>query len=102
MAESVFMHQASRTLIVTDLAFNIEDPLGFGAWLILSIFGTHGRFAVSRLYTKLIKDRARFEASLARLRGLDFDNLVPSHGSILRGNAKAKLTEALRERGFAF
>jgi hypothetical protein len=31
----------------------------------------------------------------------DFDNLVPCHGSVITGNAKALLRDALKERGFA-
>ncbi len=100
LCESVFLHTASKALLVTDLVFNIENPKGFGAWLIFSIFGTHGRFGVSRLFLRQVKDRAAFERSLAQVKALDFDHIVPSHGSVYSGEAKAKLLEALKERGY--
>lgn len=98
--EHVFLHRASRTLLVSDLAFHIEAPRGLGAWLVLNIFGTHARFGVSRLFTMLVKDRDAFRASVAHVSTLDFDRLVPAHGSIVEQGAKAKLLAALRERGY--
>ncbi|MGA9523807.1 MAG: hypothetical protein WBV82_20265 [Myxococcaceae bacterium] len=98
--ESVFLHARSGALLVSDLVFNIADPKGFGSWLVYSVFGTYGRFAVSRLFLRYVKDRAAFERSLQRIASLEFDHIVPSHGSVYSGGAKAKLLEALRERGY--
>lgn len=98
--ESVFLHVASRTLLVTDFVFNIEDPKGLGAWIIYSLFGTYGRFAVSRLFLRQVKDRAAFARSVEQVKSLDFDNLIPSHGSARIGDAKEKLLAALKERGY--
>ncbi len=99
LRESVFLHAASRALLVTDLVFNIENPKGFGAWLIFTIFGTYGRFGVSRLFLKQVKDRDAFAASIAQVKALDFDHIVPSHGAVRMNDARAKLIDALKERG---
>jgi hypothetical protein len=99
LSECVFLHRPSRTLLVTDLAFNLTESRGVGAWLILSLFGTYRRFGVSRLFLKRVRDRRAFEASLARIAALDFENLVPSHGQPVLGGARARFLEALRERG---
>jgi hypothetical protein len=96
--EHLALHRASRTLLATDLVFNIEQPAGLGSWLILKLFGTYRRFGVSRLFLKFVDDKAAFRASLAQIVALDFDRLVPSHGAIVETGAKARLTEALRER----
>jgi glyoxylase-like metal-dependent hydrolase (beta-lactamase superfamily II) len=96
--EHLALHRASRTLLATDLVFNIEQPSGAGAWLILNIFGTYKRFGVSRLFMKYVDDPAAFRTSLDRLLALDFDRLVPSHGAIVETDAKARLVAALRER----
>ena len=98
--ESVFLHRASGSLLVTDLAFHIDQPRGFGPWLLLSLFGTHGRFGVSRLFARMVKDKAAFERSLDAVLALDFDRLVPAHGTVVESGAKAALRAALRERGF--
>ncbi len=98
MQEHLVLHRASRTLLATDLVFNIEQPSGLGAWLILNLFGTYRRFGVSRLFLKYVEDTAAFRASLDRLLALEFDRLVPSHGAIVETDAKARLVAALKER----
>jgi hypothetical protein len=98
MNEHLALHRASRTLLATDLVFNIEQPSGLGAWLILHIFGTYRRFGVSRLFLKYVDDKAAFQTSLNQLVALDFDRVVPSHGALVETDGKARLVAALRER----
>ena len=99
--ENVFVHRASGTLFVADLVFNIVDPQGVGARVILSLFGTWKRFGVSRLYLKRVTDRAAFEASLKRLHAGAFDAIVVAHGERVDSGAKDRLFAALHERGYA-
>ncbi|MBL7688814.1 MAG: hypothetical protein JNJ49_12335 [Bdellovibrionaceae bacterium] len=99
--EFVFVHKPSRSLIVTDLCFNLTDAKGFGAWLILSIFGTYRKFGISSFFLKGVKDRAAFMNSLTKLFSHDFDNIIVSHGDIVQGGAKALLRDALERRGFS-
>lgn len=98
--ESVLVHRASRTLHASDLAFNIREPGGLGASVLLSLFGTRGRFGVSRLFSMMVKDDSAFRDSFATLFALDFDRLVPPHGTSVEADAKHVLREALTERGF--
>jgi len=97
--ECVFLHRPSRSLLVTDLAFNLEDPRGLGAWLFLHLFGTYRRFGVSRLFVRFVQDRPAFDAAIAQVAALPFEHLVPSHGAIVSHDAKARFVAALRERG---
>ncbi|MGE4132403.1 MAG: hypothetical protein AB7F86_12245 [Bdellovibrionales bacterium] len=98
--ESVFVHRPSKTLIAADFAFNMTGPASFGSWLILHLFGTYKRFAVSKFYAKFVEDRGAFQQSLVRLFELDFDSMAMSHGELVVGGAKEKLKAALKERGF--
>lgn len=98
--ESVFFHRATKTLFVTDLAFNIDDARGVGPWIILNLFGTYRRFGVSRLFTGMVKDRSAFEASLAPVLALDIERIVPAHGSAIERGGRTALTAALAERGY--
>jgi hypothetical protein len=98
-AESVFLHRASRTLLVADFVFNVTEIRGPGPWLILSVFGTYRKLGVSRLFLRLVADRPAFEASVGKILALDFDQLVPSHGEIVADTARARLSEALKQRG---
>ena len=97
--ETVFLHKKSKTLIVTDLCFNMQEVSGFGAWIILNLFGTYKKFGVSKFLVKFIKDHEAFRRSLDALFVHDFDNIVLSHGSNVLGGGKEKLKAALSERG---
>jgi hypothetical protein len=99
MREHVFLHRRSRTLLVSDLVFNIREPRGWGSRPIYSLFGTYRRFAVSRLFLSRVKDREAFKASLQPISQWEFEAVVPSHGEPVEGGGKPKLMEAFRERG---
>ncbi|MBL8742391.1 MAG: hypothetical protein JNK04_14885 [Myxococcales bacterium] len=98
--ESLFLHRASKALLVTDFAFNMGAPPGLGPRIVLGVFGTYGRFGVSRLFLMMVKDKAAFTRSIAPLVDLDFDHVVPSHGDVVSSEAKPRLLAALRERGY--
>lgn len=97
--ECVFIHSKTQTLIVADLAFNLLKPKGFGAWLILKIFGTYNQFGISRLFLKAVKDQAAFVESVGKILIHDFDRIVMSHGDAIQSNGKKILTKALQKRG---
>jgi len=90
--EFVFLHAATRTLIVTDLVFNFDVAQQnlFGR-LFLKLNGIYGRVGCSRLFRHFIKDRAAFRQSIAEILALDFDRLVLSHGANVDTNGKAVL-----------
>lgn len=98
--EAVFFHKKSRTLLVTDLCFNILHPRGVGAWIILHVFSTYGRFGVSRLIQRMVTDKAAFERSLTAVFAFDFENLLMAHGDIVMGGARERLRAALLEKNF--
>lgn len=99
IGEHVFFHKASKTLVVVDLCFNIQNPKGFTTGLFLRGFGTFRRFAVSRLYCMTIKDKIAFRNSIEGLMSWDFDRIQMSHGESLNQNGKPLLKQALAERG---
>ncbi len=98
--EIVFYHKKSKTLIVTDLCFNMTQITGLGALVLLNIFGTYRRFAISRLMHMFVKDQQAFGDSIRSLMNLDFENLIVGHGEPVLKNAKSRLAEAFLERGF--
>lgn len=97
--EFVFYHFETKTLIVTDLCFHMANPKGWGAWLILNLFGTYRRLGVSKFFLRFAKDRPAFEASLQPLLQLPFENLAMAHGDLICENAKPRLRDAFIERG---
>jgi len=81
------------------LCFNLLENRGLGSWIILNLLGTYNRFAISKFFLKFCTDRTLFERSLVRILDEDFDNVVMGHGSVAYGGAKAKLKDAIMERG---
>ncbi|MBI5767920.1 MAG: DUF4336 domain-containing protein [Verrucomicrobia bacterium] len=93
--EVAFLHRPSRTLILTDLVFNLGPDMPLLSRVLLRLNGCYCRFAVSRLLQTTIKDRAALRGSLAHLFAWDFDRLVLSHGANLESGAKDTLRTAL-------
>jgi hypothetical protein len=92
-SEIVFLHRASRTLIVADLVenFDRETASVFGRTLA-RLFGVGSEPVASpehRLYTS---DAAAAAESLERIRSWDFERIVLSHGGLIESDARAVLS----------
>jgi hypothetical protein len=92
IAETVLLHRASRTLIVTDLVFNIETPPSWTTSALLWLTGTRGRLAESRVWALSCVDARAAQASRLRILEWDFDRLVVAHGNVIDVGAKARLS----------
>jgi len=95
--EVVFFHPPTRTLLLTDLAFNVVDPQGLAANLWQWISGTRGRFATARYLRWMVRDRDAARASRDRLLAWDFDRVTLTHGAVVQTRG-ARLVR----RGFAW
>ena len=95
MNEVVFFHPSSRTLVLTDLAFNVPAD-GGGARFFHWLVGATGRFGPHRIVRLGIRDRKAVCASLEAMRAWDFDRVIVSHGDVLERGGKAAF-----ERAFA-
>lgn len=93
--EHVFFHRATRTLVVTDLVFNVTRPEGLVAHVTLFLVGCHGKLAQSRAWRFFVKDRAAAAASAARIVALDAATVVVAHGDVVTDDAAARLAGAL-------
>ena len=92
--EVVFLHRPSRTLILTDLAFNLGSEMPLLSRVMLKINGCYNCFAASRLLRTTIKDRAALRASLDKILAWDFDRIVLSHGRNLDRGGRELLRNA--------
>ncbi len=95
VSEHVFFHAASRTLVVSDLVFNVRGPQRLSLRLFLRLFGAWDRFGQSRIWRLLAKDRAAASQSVHEVLRWDFDRLVMAHGDIVKSGARPRLEEAL-------
>jgi hypothetical protein len=99
LGEVVFFHRPSRTLLVTDLVFNVQRPANVATACLLTLTGTRGRLAKSRVWRFLTKDRAALSASIARVLAWDFTRVLMAHGDPLVDDAHAAMARVLRPAG---
>lgn len=93
--EWLLFHRPSRTLVVTELVFNIVAPEGLFTKLVLTVVGCRGKLAQSRVWRFAVKDRAAARASVERALALPFETLVVAHGEVVRESARERLAAAL-------
>ena len=96
--EMMFYHKQAKTLVVTDLIFNLHNRKGFLTWIIQQAFGTWNKPAISRWFKSTLKNKKEFKITAEKLLSLDIETIVMAHGDIIAENAKGVLTNALRER----
>lgn len=89
-----FFHPASRTLILTDLCFNIPAERSWTTRLFAGMLGILGRFSVSRSLRLTLRDRAAARASVERLLAWDFDRVLIAHGDYLETGGQEALRRA--------
>lgn len=92
--EVVFLHRASRTLLLTDLAFNFEHSRAFATRLFLKLNAAYGRFTPSRMIKLTMRDRAAARAAVAKMLDWDFDRVIVSHGNILERGGKQAVRQS--------
>ncbi|HET6340860.1 MAG TPA: DUF4336 domain-containing protein [Gemmatimonadota bacterium] len=95
--EVVFLHPPTRTLILTDLCFQIPAGRGLVTTALARTFGYYERCAASRLLKLMLADRAAARAVLGRILTWDFDRVIIGHGDIVESGGKPAL-----ERAFAW
>ena len=95
--EVVFFHRASRTLLISDIAFNIHaDSPALTRWAFRAC-GGYDRFGPTLLERLFVRDRAAARASLQHILSWDFDRVIRAHGRVLESGGH----DALR-RGYAW
>jgi len=97
MGEIVFFHPKSKTLLLTDLAFNIGAREGFLARNMLKLMGAYDRFGPSRLTRALMKDKAALRESVGHILEWDFERITLTHGDIVEQDAHRLLATAYEE-----
>ena len=94
--EVVFLHKASKTLIVTDFIQKHEAAGETWLWRgVKQVAGVLGEEGGVSLDIKLsVRDKMAMRRSVERILDWDFDNLIISHGHCLQGGAKKAVAGA--------
>lgn len=97
LRETVFFHYLSRTLILTDIAFNLGHD---HSWFDRALFRLAGvpvrQFGPSRLCRSAMEDRYAIRDSFRKILQWDFDRIVVGHGRNIETGGKAAFLEAFR------
>ena len=93
--EVVFFHPATRTLLLTDLAFNVTEPEGFLTALWQRAAGTHRKFGTGRPIRWLTRDRQAARAARDAILAWDFDRVIVTHGVVVQERGHRLVRAAL-------
>jgi hypothetical protein len=91
--EVAFLHRASRTLLLCDLAFNFGPGAAWPTRLLMRAIRSYGRLSPSKLDPLLIRDRRAARESLERILAWDFDRVIVSHGDVQERGGHELLSE---------
>ena len=90
--EIVFYHPSTKTLIITDSAFNFDDSYPLITQLAARIIDSYQTLKPSWLEKIAIQDKQQLKQSIAKILAWDFERVIIGHGKIVETNAKQKLT----------
>jgi hypothetical protein len=94
MNEVALLHRPSRTLILTDLVFNVAPENAHRARIFHWMVGASGRFGPHRLIRLGIRDRAAARRSIDSILEWDFDRIVMCHGEVVPTGGRERLANA--------
>lgn len=86
--EWVFFHSASRTLILTDVAFHYDASFPFVEQLVARVLGCYKVLSPSLLERVATKDKASIRAAVEKVLVWDFDRVIMAHGRIIESGGK--------------
>ena len=94
--ETVWLHPATGTLIVSDLLFCFGPDNGVLARLFARMLGVYGRLGMSRTMRLLVKDKVAFSAFVRSLLKADITRVVTCHDQIIDQGVSEQLTAAFQ------
>ena len=93
--EVVFFDAASKTVIFTDLVFNLPASARARAPFFFWLLDAPGKFGPHRLVrTRAIRDHTAARQSVARILRWDFDRVIMAHGDVLETGGRARVADA--------
>ena len=97
LGEVAFFHRRSRTLLLTDLAFNIGRDTPFWSRQAMWLNDAYGRLRCPRDVRWLfVADRDAFARSIRRIADWDFDRITIAHGHVVRSEGRRAFEDAFR------
>ena len=89
--EIVFYHPSTKTLIITDSAFNFDRSFPLITQFAARILGSYQQLKPSWLEKIAVQDKQKAKQSIAQILSWDFERVIMGHGKIVETNAKQQL-----------
>jgi len=97
-SEVLLFHRPSRTLIISDAAFNIRNVEGLFERIFWRGFGVPNGFGPSRTARlTLLSNRGIAGKALRRAREWPFERILVAHGEVVQTEARAQFERAYRK-----
>ena len=90
--EIVFYHPASKTLIITDSAFNFDRSFPLTTQLAARVLGSYLELKPYLLDKIASHDKQKLKQSIDKILAWDFQRVIMAHGTIVEHEAKARLS----------
>lgn len=90
--EIVFYHPITKTLIITDSAFNFDNTFPWITQLTARVIGSYQNLKPSWLEKIAVQDKQQAQKSIDKILSWDFERVIMAHGTIVETNAKKELT----------
>jgi hypothetical protein len=97
LQEYAFIHHASKTLILTDLAFNFGRDVKGWAGVFLKLYGAYNKFGPTITIRSLVRDKQAFRDSIATIAEQDFERIIVSHGGVVEQDGKEVFKTAFQK-----
>ncbi|MEO0867490.1 MAG: DUF4336 domain-containing protein [Cyanobacteria bacterium J06642_11] len=91
--EYVFFHRVSRTLILTDTAFNFDASFPWTTRLATRVVGGYNSLSPSLLESIATTDKSSLRESVTQVLAWNFDRVIMAHGSIVEQGGKEKFKQ---------
>lgn len=95
--EWVFLHSASRTLILTDAAFYYDSSFPWTVQLATRVLGSYDVLKPSVLEKIAIRDKQTLKRSVEAVLEWDFDRVVMAHGRVIEKGGKEMFRKGYRQ-----
>lgn len=97
IAEAVMFHRPSRSLLLADLCFNVQEDASIELKALAWLFGIYGKLSPTFDLRFTLRDRPAARRVIDRILEWDFDRVIVGHGAICETGGHAAF-----ERAFAW
>lgn len=80
LSETCFYHDLSKTMIATDLLFNMKHEMNLASRMAFTMAGAYHKLNMSRLIRISRNDKKAFKVSIEKLLDYPFETMILNHG----------------------